>query len=238
MKEAGTKLCGVLAMQGDYAKHIVSLERCQQQGIPVQSLEVRTREELECCDSLIIPGGESTTMYRLLMRSGLWEPLMTRIKSGLPVFGTCAGMILLGRDVFLQKENEQVHLEQQPCLGAIDLQIVRNFYGRQISSFRVDYDLNGLLSEHTDKETAFARFLRDFLSSQRTERSSELATLKGNLPLIFIRAPKVKAWGEEVEVLLRYRDEAICLQQGKILVASFHPELSESTVLHEYFLGF
>ena len=224
-----SNLCGVLAMQGDYAKHREALSRCG-----VATIEVRRPQELERCERLVIPGGESTTMYRLLQKADLWQPLLKRAQAGMPMLGTCAGMILLSRHIAALSDgvgpahsagrrlaDHTRNFGEQPCLAAIDLQVRRNAYGRQIASFSAELDL----LRQRPQATAFADFVR-----QRGQNGTAL-------PLIFIRAPQAVSWGPGVRVLLRYEAQAICLQQDKVVVASFHPELTDSTLLHEYFLS-
>lgn len=226
---------GVLAMQGGYERHRATLARCG-----AHSIEVRSHKDLENSERLILPGGESSTIYRLLLQSGLWEPLRERIQSGMPVFGTCAGMILLAQSVVGQ--GEAWIQNYQPSLSAIDIEVQRNAYGRQIASFSSKLKL----SEQNPQNPEFARFLQ----KQTAKPDAGQDPKKNNgahspdLPLIFIRAPQVLRWGAGVQVLLRCPahqtasgQTAVCLQQGKVLVSSFHPELSESTLLHEYFLS-
>ena len=222
------KICGVLAMQGGYAKHCEALARCG-----AQSLEVRTLQDLQRCERLIIPGGESTTIYRLLNKQGLWQPLRERSQAGMPMLGTCAGMILLSRHIVagVEGSTEQVpQYSSQPTLAAIDLTVERNAYGRQVASFCTDLNLADL-AEQAIENPLFQRFL---------QQKQGQATL----PLVFIRAPIAVSWGPAVQVLLRCppdppreTSQAICFQQGNILACSFHPELEQNTLLHEYFLG-
>src|SRR6185503_5601374 len=146
--------------------------------------EVRKPEELQGLDGLVIPGGESTTFMRLMRLYGLDEAV--RGFSG-PVFGTCAGMIVLDRD----------------HLGLMDLEVDRNAYGRQVASFEADLRLQG-----------------------------EDEPLRG----VFIRAPRVRDVGGGVEVLAEHDGEPVLLRQGRFLVASFHPELTQDTRVHELFL--
>jgi pyridoxal 5'-phosphate synthase pdxT subunit len=147
-------------------------------------VEVRKPEQLEGLDGLVVPGGESTTFMRLMRLYGLDEALRS---FGAPVFGTCAGMIVLDRR----------HLD------LIDLEVDRNAYGRQVASFEADLQLTG------DDEP-----------------------LRG----VFIRAPRVRDHGDDVEVLAEHDGEPVLLRQGRFLVASFHPELTEDTRVHELFL--
>jgi 5'-phosphate synthase pdxT subunit len=170
---------GVLAVQGNFREHAAMLR-----GLGARVVEVRKPEQLEGLDGIVIPGGESTAILRLARLYGLDEAL--RHFAG-PIFGTCAGMILLGREQ----------------LGLIDVGIRRNAYGRQVSSFETDLDLEG------DEEP-----------------------LRG----VFIRAPWIEEAGPEVEVLAEHDGRAVLAREGRILVASFHPELTGDTRVHERFL--
>ena len=170
---------GVLAVQGNFREHVAMLR-----GLGADVLEVRLPEQLEGLDGLVIPGGESTAIGRLIRLYGLEEAI--RRFSG-AILGTCAGMILLDR----------AHL------GLIDLEVERNAYGRQVASFEADLQLE-----------------------------DESEPLHG----IFIRAPRVRALGPAVEVLAAHDGEPVLLRQGRIVVASFHPELTDDTRVHERFL--
>ena len=121
---------GVLAMQGDFEEHMTLLSR-----IDVDAFAVRTLVQLEACDGLIIPGGESTTMARLLIAFELMQPLRDRIADGMPVWGTCAGAIMLANDV--------PELDRPP-IGAMDIRVKRNAFGRQIDSFEADLEIEGI----------------------------------------------------------------------------------------------
>jgi len=121
---------GVLAMQGDFSEHVAMLRGMgMQRGEPVEPLEVRNRPELEAVDGLIIPGGESTTIGKLLRDFELLEPLRQRVQDGMPVFGSCAGAIALARSVGGL---------QRPLIGLMDITVQRNAYGRQLQSFEID----------------------------------------------------------------------------------------------------
>ncbi len=117
-------------MQGDFREHIAMLER-----LDVEASEVRTAEQLDACDGLIIPGGESTTIARLLLAFELMAPVRRRIESGMPVWGTCAGAIMLANDV--------PDLDRPP-IGAMDICVTRNAFGRQLESFEADLDVAGV----------------------------------------------------------------------------------------------
>ena len=166
-------------MQGNFREHAAMLRR-----LGADPVEIRKPEELQGLDGLVIPGGESTTFMRLMRLYGLDEAV--REFTG-PVLGTCAGMIVLDR----------LHL------GAVDIEVDRNAYGRQVASFEADLALAG------DDEP-----------------------LRG----IFIRAPRVREVGPEVEVLAELDGEPVLLCEGRFIVASFHPELTNDTRVHERFL--
>ncbi|MGE3857877.1 MAG: pyridoxal 5'-phosphate synthase glutaminase subunit PdxT [Dehalococcoidia bacterium] len=126
-------LIGVLALQGDFAEHIASLRACGVDGI--DAVEVRTLAQLEAVDGLIIPGGESTTIARLLIAFDLMDPLRARIRAGLPVWGTCAGAIMLATEV--------TNLDRPP-IAAMHITVERNAFGRQVDSFEADLDIAGM----------------------------------------------------------------------------------------------
>jgi 5'-phosphate synthase pdxT subunit len=127
-----TPTIGVLALQGDVREHLAALER-----LGVRHLAVRRPTELEACDGLVIPGGESTTMAKLARIFELFEPLQKRIGAGMPVLGTCAGMILLA-------ERIEDGTMGQETLGGLDITVRRNAFGRQVDSFEGDLDFAGL----------------------------------------------------------------------------------------------
>ena len=123
---------GVLALQGAFARHVAALS-----ALGCAAIEVRTEAELESVDALVMPGGESTTVSKLLDTNGLFEPISQRIDHGLPVFGTCAGMILLASDVLDGRPDQR-------WFAAIDIDVRRNAYGRQVDSFETDLVVDGL----------------------------------------------------------------------------------------------
>lgn len=125
-------MIGVLALQGAFHSHQALLERLGQ-----ATLQVRTPSELDRVDALVMPGGESTTMSRLLTTSGLFEPLDRRLRHGMPAFGTCAGMILLAAEVLDGRPDQR-------SFGVIDITVQRNGYGRQLDSFETDLHVPGL----------------------------------------------------------------------------------------------
>jgi pyridoxal 5'-phosphate synthase pdxT subunit len=183
---------GVLALQGDVREHIAALVSAGAAATPV-----RRPEELDRVDAIVIPGGESTTIGKLLVTFGLLEPLQKRVRGGMPAYGSCAGMILLA-DRVLDGKPDQVGI------GGIDVTVRRNAFGRQVDSFEADLDVEGV--PHP---------------------------VRG----VFIRAPIVEEVGDGVRVLAEYEERPIVLEQGNLVVASFHPELVGETGLHGYLLG-
>ena len=182
---------GVLALQGAFAAHA---EKFVALGADV--VEVRRPEHLTDLDGLVLPGGESTTMSNLLVSSGLARPLAEAIASGLAVFGTCAGMILLSTKI-LDGRDDQI------SFSAIDATVRRNAYGRQVDSFECDLSVTSLDSP---------------------------------FHAIFIRAPAIEELGSGVEVLASWNDAPVLIRSGRIMAASFHPELTADTRIHRLFL--
>jgi 5'-phosphate synthase pdxT subunit len=170
---------GVLALQGAFREHVRVLR-----ALGADVVEVRRPEDLDGLDGLVIPGGESTTIVRLAALYGLDEAI--RAYRG-PIFGTCAGMIVLDRD----------------HLGLADLVVDRNAYGRQVRSFEAEVALAG-----------------------------DECPLEG----VFIRAPRIRELGPEVEVLGEMDGEPVLVRDGRLLLAAFHPELTDDTRVHERFL--
>ncbi|MEZ5244783.1 MAG: pyridoxal 5'-phosphate synthase glutaminase subunit PdxT [Acidimicrobiales bacterium] len=153
---------GVLALQGAFAAHAAILE-----SLGATPIEVRTAAQLAGVDALVIPGGESTTMSMLLERSGMLEPLRERLANGMPAFGTCAGMILLAADISDGRDD-------QHALGAVDISVTRNGYGRQIESFESDLDVVGF------DRPFHAVFIRAPLVQRAGEAVEVLATVDGD----------------------------------------------------------
>jgi 5'-phosphate synthase pdxT subunit len=179
---------GVLSIQGDFEAHRRRLE-----ALGAEVSLVRRPDQLAALDALVIPGGESSTMLRFLERDGFFEALRSFARSK-PVFGTCAGAILLARAV----ENPP-----QPSLGALDISVRRNAYGRQLES---------------------------------SIQLSEAGLPGGPMEMVFIRAPRITATGKDVEVLATCHGEPVLVRQGKVMAATFHPELSSDTRVHAEFL--
>jgi 5'-phosphate synthase pdxT subunit len=179
---------GVLALQGDFREHARAFA-----ALGVTPVEVRTVSQLADVDCLAIPGGESTTIGKLARAYDLVEPIRERARDGMPILGTCAGMIVLAR-----------HVEGgEPLFALMDIDVRRNAYGRQVDSFEADLEVSGI--DHP---------------------------IRG----VFIRAPWIERVGDAVEVLATFEDHPVVLEQGNLVVASFHPELVGETGLHDYLL--
>ena len=179
---------GVLAIQGDFAAHAQALEEAG-----AIAVEVRKPAELEGLDGIVLPGGESSTFLKFLERGGLLESLQHFVNEK-PTFGTCAGCILLARNVTNPP---------QASLGAIDISVERNAYGRQIDS---------------------------------AIKVGETKLPGGPLEMVYIRAPRISQVGPGVEVLAERDGFPVLVRQGKLLAATFHPELSTDRRVHQLFV--
>jgi len=167
---------GVLALQGAFARHVEALSQLGFDGF-----EVRTGEQLERCDALILPGGESTTMSKLLDGLELADRLEKRLADGLPVFGTCAGMILLASAISDGRPD-------QHRFGAIDIAVRRNGYGRQIDSFETDLAVPEIAASGLDGQPFTAVFIRAPVVESWTESVTVLATVDGD-PVLCRQGP-------------------------------------------------
>ncbi len=186
---------GVLALQGDFAEHIVMLKR-----LSVETAEVRLPEHLKGLDGLIIPGGESTTIGKLAVAYDLMEPLKL-FGQRHAIWGTCAGAIFISKDVS----------RDQPLLGLMDIKVERNAFGRQLDSFEADLEI--------------------------PELKQAIGTTKP-YHAIFIRAPIIESVSADAKILASVPDgRIVAAQQGHLLATSFHPELTNDTRFHEYFLS-
>ncbi|HOM82892.1 MAG TPA: pyridoxal 5'-phosphate synthase glutaminase subunit PdxT [Armatimonadota bacterium] len=155
---------GVLALQGNFREHLAMLAHCG-----VQGSEVRTVEELAATDGLIIPGGESTTVGKLMARYGLDAAIRERVARGMPVFGTCMGLILIAREI---------EGSDQPCLGLMDVTVRRNAFGRQVDSFECDLEVAGFAPPPVR-----AVFIRAPYITRVGENVEVLATFEGRVVL-------------------------------------------------------
>lgn len=182
---------GVLDLQGSVAEHMKILEKIEN----VEPVRVKYKEDLDNIQGIILPGGESTTLGKLLKDFNIYDTLKEKIEKGLPVWGTCAGMILLAKDIQGQKES---------YFKVIDIKVKRNAYGSQLNSFSIEEML-----EDIDKEP---------------------------IELVFIRAPYITTVGSNVTILKKVRKNIVAAKEKNVLVTSFHPELTEDTRFHKYFI--
>ena len=180
---------GILAVQGDFEAHARALER-----LGAASRLVRRAAELAEVDALILPGGESTTMLKFLEQENFLEAVRRLPAEGKPIFGTCAGAILLARDV---------SSPPQASLGLIDISVERNAYGRQVRS---------------------------------AVRTGKTILKDAPLEMVFIRAPIIRRLGACVKVLAECDGLPVAVEENNCLAATFHPELTSDTTLHEHFL--
>jgi pyridoxal 5'-phosphate synthase pdxT subunit len=180
---------GILAVQGDYEAHAATLAR-----MGVDYVFVRTPRDMEGVDAVILPGGESTTQWKFLVEEGLDKTLVDYAAKGGAIFGTCAGAILMAKEV---------HNPAQQSLGLADISVMRNAYGRQLAS-EVRHGATDISPEPIE--------------------------------MVFIRAPIIDRVWPEVSVLAKSEGQPVLIRQGRFLIATFHPELTSDSTVHEYFL--
>jgi pyridoxal 5'-phosphate synthase pdxT subunit len=180
---------GILAVQGDFEAHAATLAR-----MGVDYVFVRTPRDMEGVDAVILPGGESTTQWKFLVEEGLDKTLVEHAAKGGAIFGTCAGAILMAKEV---------HNPAQQSLGLADISVMRNGYGRQLAS-EVRHGATDISPEPIE--------------------------------MVFIRAPIIERVGPDVSVLAKSEGQAVLIREGRFLIATFHPELTSDTTVHEYFL--
>lgn len=181
---------GVLAIQGAFREHRRMLEK-----LGYETKEIRYKNDLDEIQGLIIPGGESTAIGKQLELDGFGDKIVSMAQNGFPVFGTCAGMVLLSK-----------HIEgsSQYRLGLMDTLVKRNAFGRQIASFEADIPVKGIYG--------------------------------GDVRAVFIRAPYILEASPEVDVLAEYEGKIVLVRQNNLLACAFHPELTDDTRIHEYFI--
>lgn len=180
---------GILAVQGDFEAHAAVFA-----GMGVEYVFVRTPRDLEGLDGVILPGGESTTQWKFLVEEGLDKALLQHAAMGGAIFGTCAGAILLAREV---------RNPAQESLQLADITVIRNAYGRQLAS---------------------------------EVRQGVTSLSPKPIEMVFIRAPVIERVGPGVDVLAESEGRPVLIRQGRILIATFHPELTSDACVHEYFL--
>jgi 5'-phosphate synthase pdxT subunit len=192
-------LVGVLALQGDVREHLAAL-----QDAGADAVGVRRPEELDKVDGLVIPGGESTTMSKLLEIFELLEPLKTRLRDGLPAYGSCAGMILLASEILDTRPDAQ-------HLGAIDMTVRRNAFGRQVDSFESDLDFEGIIGDPVRAV---------FIRAPWVERVGDAVEVLARVP---------ESGGAAA-------GRIVAVRQGRVVATSFHPEVTGDRRVHEFFV--
>ncbi|MDN3482914.1 pyridoxal 5'-phosphate synthase glutaminase subunit PdxT [Arthrobacter sp. APC 3897] len=220
MTNKGSLRVGVLALQGGVREHVAALEAAGAAAVPV-----RRPAELDGLHGLVLPGGESTTIDKLMRTFGVYEPLQERIRNGFPVYGSCAGMILLADRISDPARSGTG--EPQQTLGGLDMDVRRNAFGRQRESFETLLDVKGL----------------EKLPSANTGLSVP------PVHAVFIRAPWVEKTGNSVDVLARVPPQGhghasaeefvariVAVRSGNLLATSFHPEVTGESRIHELFI--
>ncbi len=189
----------VIGVQGDVEEHVIATRRAMKK-LNINGEVVATRKYgiVSKSDGVIIPGGESTTISRLIFRDRISDEIIDLAREGKPIMGTCAGLILLSKH-----GDEQVEKTRTKLLGLLDVWIKRNAFGRQRESFQIRLNVKNI----------------------------------GEFEAVFIRAPAIVKVGKDVEVLATFNDYIVAVQQDNILGLSFHPELTDDTRIHEYFLN-
>lgn len=188
---------GVIGVQGAVSEHIEAAKKAMENlGVSGKVFWLKKPEQLESIDAIIIPGGESTTISRLMVKNGLFDKVRELGENGLPIMGTCAGLIMLAKEV-------DGAIEEQRFLELLEVKVNRNAYGRQVDSFEAPLRLT------FDEEP--------FLG-------------------VFIRAPRIVEVFGKAKPLAYYRDEVVGVEQDGLIGLTFHPELTDDTRLHEYFL--
>ena len=197
---------GVLALQGAFREHINAIKKCG-----AQAKEIKFPQQLDEIDGLIIPGGESSTIYKLIQKYNFKPAIERFYKQKKPIFGTCAGLILLAKEV----------VGDSFGLGYIDITVDRNAYGRQVDSFEQFVDLK--LGPDTNNTRNFRLGTTPYGTNNKFKA-------------VFIRAPKIEKTGERVQNLCTLDQIPILARQENVLVCAFHPELTDDLRIHQYFI--
>ncbi len=184
---------GVIGFQGDVEEHLGILKRIGEESGNVEPLRVKNRDQLKDVSGIILPGGESTTIFKLIKEYRIYEDIINMVRNGAPLMGTCAGIILSAA-----RTNDA----RVDGMGLLDIEIERNGYGRQAQSFIDDVEIKGI----------------------------------GNYMAVFIRAPIIKSVNHG-EILAYHDGKPVMVRDGNVLGLTFHPELTDDTRIHEYFIG-
>lgn len=220
---------GVLALQGAFAEHIQHFQEASV-GLPYSFvfIEVRTPAQLSSCDALTIPGGESSSMSLVAERTGMLEPLVEYIKAEKPLWGTCAGLIFLSKRVLNGRSGQKV-------LGALDILVARNAFGRQSHSFEAPLDFSSFIPGQKAFPTVFIRApVVSGILQENTAATFPKLKLEGGDT---VETENDYKNARPVEVLHQLDDGlVVAVRQGHVLGTSFHPELSEEYGFHRWFL--
>ena len=190
---------GVIAIQGAVSEHVEALERAlSERGESAEIVTIKHSGMVPTCDALVLPGGESTTLGSLLVHEGIADEIKESAAKGMPIMGTCAGLILLAKE-----GDSQVEKTHQNLLSLMDVRVNRNAFGRQRESFEAELDVSVLDSPYN---------------------------------AVFIRAPAIVEFGDDVKVLSKVDEFVVAAEQGNVLALAFHPELTDDLRLHRYFL--
>jgi 5'-phosphate synthase pdxT subunit len=203
-----TPTIGVLALQGDVREHLTALE-----SVGARAVSVRRPAELAAVDGLVIPGGESTTIDKLLRIFELRDPLQARIKEGLPVYGSCAGMILLADRILDGTADQQT-------VGGMDVVVRRNAFGRQVDSFETDLDFAGI------SDAGGGPVRTAFIRAPWIEEAGRDVEVLARIPAVDTQGRPVAAAGR-----------IVAARQGPLLATAFHPEITGDTRVHGLFVG-
>lgn len=188
----------VIGVQGDVEEHVIAVRKALRKiGVDGEVVATRRAGIVSRSDAVIIPGGESTTISKLIFEDGIAEEIVELAESGKPVMGTCAGLILLSK-----YGDEQVEKTNTKLLKLMDTWVRRNAFGRQKDSFQIKLDVKYI----------------------------------GSFEAVFIRAPAIERVGKNVDVLATFEKYIVAAQQDNVLALAFHPELTDDTRIHEYFL--
>lgn len=226
MTVSNLKTIGVLALQGAFIEHIQHLANAvsnpEYSGYDFSFPEIKTSEALSKCDALIIPGGESTSISLIAERTGMLEPLMEFVKQNKPIWGTCAGLIFLSKQIVNGKRGQKL-------LGAIDIQVTRNAFGRQLDSFVADLDFSSFIKGLDKFQTVFIRapVISHILSKNETSECENVINSENDYQN-----------DNPIEILYKLEESGliVAVKQGNKLGTSFHPELSSDCRFHKWFI--
>lgn len=215
---------GVLAIQGSFAEHVQVM-----QGLGVTCREVRLPEELDGLDGIILPGGESTAMAIVGEPTGVFPALREYVKSGRPVWGTCAGMILLSNTAVFTKAGGQA------LVGGLDVEVCRNYFGSQVQSCEMDLKVSAL-AEAEGADGHRAVFIRAPAILNAGPGVEVLASVRAR-PCMQAREVVSRTWADAGKTLDEVPEVVVAVRQGPIMATAFHPEFTADTRWHELFLA-